>query len=119
MNGRAHLNRRKTLWKLAYATRSIQHVLSACDFYLEHLKHEQHHPMAYSVMCAICVIYARPFTDNSGVGMISSKFGRYTEPRLQRTHDILLRSRMQFYAHSDSTVFATNELGEKSPIQQL
>jgi hypothetical protein len=112
------VNLRKTLWKLAYARRSVVHVLSTCEFYEKHVTSDEH-PMHIPLICAICVTYARPFTDNNGVGMISQKFARYTDPQLQKTHDLLWASRMHFHAHSDATLTATDPNGTSGPLQQI
>lgn len=111
-------NLRKTLWKLAYAKRSVVHVLSTCDFYETHVTDDDH-PMHVPLICAICVTYARPFTDNNGVGMISQKFARYDDSQLQKTHDSLWASRMHFHAHSDATLTATDPSGTSNPLQQI
>jgi hypothetical protein len=118
MNDKAELNLKKTLWKLAYASRAIDQVLTTCDFYLEHIRDDRH-PMFIPLMCSICVTYCRPFTNNSGIGSISQKkFARYSDPDLQKAHDVLWRSRMHFHAHADTTVrvkdlaFGTSRLQE-------
>jgi hypothetical protein len=54
-----------------------------------------------------------------GVGMISRKFGRFSDPKLQRTHDMLLESRNRFYAHQDATATSVAPSGEKSPLQEV
>ena len=51
--------------------------------------------------------------------MISSKFTRYSDARLQRTHEILWASRKQFYAHSDARVKATSKSGSTELIQPI
>jgi hypothetical protein len=112
------LNLRKTLWKLAYARRAVHHVLTTCDFYERYVS-DDHHPMYIPLICSICVTYARPFTDNGGVGMISERFARHTDPKLQKTHDLLWASRMRFYAHTDATLTATSPSGEVGPLQQI
>jgi hypothetical protein len=112
------LNLKKTLWKLAYAKRAVFHVLTTCDFYLQHVRDDDH-PMHIPLVCSICVMYARPFTDNEGVGMISAKFARYSDTKLQKTHDLLWESRKRFYAHTDATLKATSASGVTAPLQQI
>ena len=111
-------NLKKTLWKLAHARQAMSHVLATCDFYLKHIASD-HDPMHVPLLCSICIMYARPFTDNTGVGMISSRFARHSDPRLQKTHDMLLRSRSEFYAHSDATLTAKTTSGKISGIQPI
>src|SRR5437867_4329566 len=111
-------NLKKTLWKLGHARQAMAHVLASCDYYLAHIASD-HHPMHVPMLCAICVTYLRPFTDNAGVGMISSKFRNFADPRLQKTHDMLWRSRKEFYAHSDETLTATLPSGDSGGIQPM
>jgi hypothetical protein len=112
------LNLKKTLWKLAYAKQAVSHILTTCEFYEKYVSDDRH-PMYIPLICSICVTYARPFTDNGGVGMISTKFARHAEPKLQRTHDLLLASRMHFYAHTDATLTVASSSGQAGPLQQL
>jgi hypothetical protein len=111
-------NLKKTFWKLAHARQAMAHVLASCDFYLKHIASDKH-PMHVPLLCSICVMYARPFTDNAGVGMISRKFTKHSDGRLQKTHDMLWRSRKEFYAHSDATLTAKMTSGEIQPIQPI
>src|SRR5258708_37082380 len=78
----------KTFWKLAHAKRAVSLVQTTYDLYLEHVENE-HSPLHIPLLCSICVTYARPFTDNDGVGMISSKFACFSDEKLQNTHDLL------------------------------
>jgi hypothetical protein len=118
MNDKLELNLKKTLWKLAYANRAVSHVLTTCDFYLEHIRDDRH-PIFIPLMCSICVTYARAFTDSGGVGMISQKFSRFSDPKLQRTHDLLWESRKRFYAHIDATATVIKPSGQKAPLQEV
>jgi hypothetical protein len=112
------LNLKKTLWKLAYASRAVSHVHTTCDFYLEHIRDDRH-PIFIPLMCSICVTYARAFTDSGGVGMISQKFSRFSDPKLQKTHDLLWESRKRFYAHIDATATVIKPSGQKAPLQEV
>jgi hypothetical protein len=38
--------------------------------------------------------------------MISHKFSRFFDPKLQKTHDLLWESRKRFYAHIRSRIVA-------------
>jgi hypothetical protein len=51
--------------------------------------------------------------------MISNKFTRYADPKLQKTHEVLLESRKRFYAHSDATVVATMSGANLEAIQPI
>jgi hypothetical protein len=118
VNDQAELQLKKTLWKLAYASRAVSHVLATCDFFLQHVRDDRH-PIFIPLMCSICVTYARPFTDNGGVGMISRKFTKYSDSKLQRTHDVLWDARRRFYAHSDATTMVKRPSGQTNPIQEV
>lgn len=93
-------------------------VRSTCDLYAKHVENE-YSPLHIPLLCSICVTYARPFTDNDGVGMISTKFARFSDEKLQSTHDLLWDARKRFYAHSDATVTAVSLSGESLPIQPI
>jgi hypothetical protein len=53
------------------------------------------------IMAGICVVYARPFLRADGLGPIHEKYARLDEPKLQDTHNDLIRNRHHFYAHRD------------------
>ena len=105
-------------WKLAHARRAVSLVQTACDLYVRHVE-DEHSPLHLPLICSICVTYARPFTDNDGVGMISSRFARFSDAKLQSTHDLLWDARKRFYAHSDATVAAVSLSGESLAIQPI
>jgi hypothetical protein len=77
-------NLTKTFWKLAHARRAVSLVWSTCDLYAKHVENEDS-PLHIPLLCSICVTYARPFTDNDGVGMISTKFARFSDEKLQNS----------------------------------
>lgn len=52
---------------------------------------------------AIIITYARPFTDNEGLGALPGKWNRFTNSRLQDTHNDLLSLRHSTVAHSDKS----------------
>jgi hypothetical protein len=111
-------NLTKTFWKLAHARRAVSLVQMTCELYLKHAE-DDHSPLHFPFLCAICVTYARPFTDNDGVGMISSKFARFPDAKLQHTHDVLWDARKRFYAHSDATTAAVSPTGGSLAIQPI
>jgi hypothetical protein len=51
--------------------------------------------------------------------MISDKFARLSDAKLQKTHDLLWESRKRFYAHTDATLTATSASGRSAPLQQI
>ena len=112
------LSLRKTLWKLAYAKRAMSHVVATCDFYQRNVPDDTH-PMHIPLICSICVTYCRQFTDNDGVGMISSSLTKHIDSKLQQTHDVLWASRMHFYAHTDATLTSLTPEGAAEALQPL
>ena len=71
-------------------------------------------------MCSICVTYARPFTDSGGVGMISQKLKRYTDPSFPRTHEAVWDARKRFYmpTFTDASAIAISNFRRRSPLQK-
>jgi hypothetical protein len=53
------------------------------------------------IMAGICVVYARPFLRADGLGPLDEKYSRLDDPKLQDTHNDLIRNRHHFYAHRD------------------
>lgn len=112
----AHL--KQTIWKLAYAKRAVVHIRAACDGY-ERCVDGPDHPLHVPIMCAIAVTYSRPFTNNNGVGMISEKLRRYSDPSLQRTHDDLWTHRNFLSAHSDASILIRDSAASKPRPQDI
>lgn len=81
---------------------------------------DERHPAYVPLMTAICVQYARPFTANEGMGALPAKYARFSDPALQQTHDNLISSRHELYAHSDlSREVLDPTTGKSEPLHQL
>jgi hypothetical protein len=91
---------KQQLWKVSLAQRSAEQVQSFCEHFITS-KPDPTSPLFSSLLTSICVVYAKPFTNNSQVGMLSKKFARYSSPGLQRLHESLLNFRDNFYAHQN------------------
>jgi hypothetical protein len=53
------------------------------------------------IMAGICVVYARPFLRADGLGPLDERYACFSDPKLQETHNDLIRNRHHFYAHRD------------------
>jgi hypothetical protein len=94
---------KKTLWRVAFAKMSIARAIKTCDFIIFNIK-TTGDPIYYPLATAIFVLYARPFGDNNGVGMVSSKYANYDSPEKRNFHEWLIHGRNKFYAHTDSEI---------------
>lgn len=92
---------KKALWRVAFAEMSIARAITACDFIIANVKRTDD-PIYYPLVTAIFVLYARPFGDNNGVGMISSKLANCDSPEKRNIHDLLIHGRDKFFAHTDA-----------------
>lgn len=93
---------KKELWRIVFARMSIARAIRACEFISTNVRRTDD-PVYYPLVTAIFVLYARPFGNNSGVGMISSKLADYDSPEKINTHAMLLRGRHGLYAHVEAT----------------
>ena len=86
------------LWKAAQAWASFGNVKEICDYILsEHIQPDA--PIYYSLVTAICVLYARPFKRSRGIESLSVQFVPKKFPGL---HQELIRVRDQTAAHVDA-----------------
>src|SRR5664280_1638346 len=92
---------KKTLWRVGFAKMFIARAIKTCDFIIVNIK-TTGDPIYYPLVTAIFVLYARPFGDNNGVGMVSSKYANYDSPEKRNLHELLIHGRRKFYAHTDS-----------------
>lgn len=70
--------------------------------------------LEHCMFTGLAVSYARSFGQNNGLASISSKFERFADPALKETHDRLISSRNEIYAHKDTQA----ELGQLTPQGQ-
>jgi hypothetical protein len=61
-------------------------------------------PLYSPLVEAIVISYARPFTDNRGIGILPKKWSQFPDARLLQAHQMILRYRNQLVAHSDQEV---------------
>jgi hypothetical protein len=55
----------------------------------------------YPLLNSIVVSYSKPFVENKALGPLSTHWRRFKEPKLQKTHDRLLKFRHDNIAHND------------------
>ena len=91
---------KQQLWKVNLAQSSAEQVQSYCEYFIAN-KPEPSSPLFSSLLTAICVVYAKPFTKNETVGMISEGLARYSSPEFCKLHKSLLNFRDKFYAHQN------------------
>jgi hypothetical protein len=110
------MNTKKHLYKLIFAKTAFSRVHYVSDFIEQEIK-EPDHPLYQPLMTSVCVMYGKPFTNNSGVGMLSEKLIKFDDKSLTDTHEILMDSRHKFYAHTDAELKAHNAKDEHFAIQ--
>ncbi len=91
---------KQQLWKVDLARTSAEQVRAYCEWFISN-KPDTASPLFSGLLTAICVVYAKPFTDNKSVGMLSDKFARYSSQDLRRLHKRLLHFRDNLYAHQN------------------
>lgn len=91
---------KRQLWRLLLASKCIVRVRAGCVL-LSDAKLPQESPLHYVTMAGIIVTYAKPFTENKGVGQLNDKFSTFSTPDLRELHNELLNSRNQLYGHQD------------------
>jgi hypothetical protein len=92
--------KKRDLYKLIVARSDIVAARHAAVLLVDRVKHlgdDLYAPLYY----AAAISYARPFTDNRPYGPLPGTWRRFADPRLQRMHDSLIRTRNEFIAHSD------------------
>ena len=101
-----HLTRtelKRQFHKLAIAQSDILNARAACRYFVEHVS-DIAHTIYYPLFVTIVICYARPFTDNDTFGRLAKKWGTFSNQRLQRSHDLMLKTRNEVVAHSDAAI---------------
>ena len=68
--------------------------------------------LAHSIYTGIVVSYSRSFGSNQGLSAINADFSKFTDPKLQNLHGLLLEARRTIYAHKDVT-----KEGDRLPVE--
>jgi hypothetical protein len=115
----ARLHLKRALYRSLAANRSFDLVRATCSF-LEDNQITESHAVYIPLISSVCVLYSRPFTSNEGIGALPQKYGRFAESKLQVTHDSVLSSRNQLYAHCDTSYEVTDpQTGKSEPLHSL
>ena len=102
----------KDLWKLFYAQECFKQAERACSFIIDnHLDYD--HSRYYSLVTGVCVLYAKPFSNNKLVGKLSTKLVPHDSREL---HQNIIDQRNQLYAHMDGDAFGS---GSCEPANQV
>ena len=103
----------KLLWKMFYAKECFRHARAAA----EHIRDdalESEHPLLYSLITAVYVLYAKPFKRaRGGIGMLGNEMVPKDQLEL---HNSLLHHRNQLYAHRDPQSY---HLSDREPVNQI
>jgi hypothetical protein len=105
----------KTLWKFFYAHECFKRVENACSFTLEH-KLDEEHPIYYSLITSIYIIYGKPFKKSNVVGKLPDDI---VPTQYEELHKLLLDHRDQLYAHTDAKSFDLPDHGAANQVRFL
>jgi hypothetical protein len=105
----------KTLWKYVYAHECFKQAENACSFIIDSGLDDSH-PVYYSLVVAICVLYERPFKWSNVVGELPSDI---VPAEFRELHKNIEDQRDQLYAHSDGNAFALNGLEAANQVRLL
>jgi hypothetical protein len=107
MSKSSHYNRELNLYKLALAHKDIRAAELTCEGYKKLIIDtvgKLPYDVNYAFMGSIITSYSRPFVDNKSSGVLPGRWRKFGDPRLQATHDAIIKARHEVYAHSDSAV---------------
>lgn len=93
-------SRKRELYRMALARTDISEARTACDLFLDNVK-TYSDPLYRILYAAIVVAYARPFIQSRTLGVLPSRWTKFSDPRLQGTHNTLISARNEIVAHSD------------------
>lgn len=92
--------RKKALYKLIVARADINAALKSTQLFIKKVK-SLNDPIYYLMLCSIIICYARPFTNNEGLGCLPKKWGKFKRRKFQEGHDSMIQNRNKIIAHSD------------------
>lgn len=95
------------LYRLALAHKDITGAELTCEGFKQvimGISGKLPYPTNYAFWTAIVTCYARPFIDNKGVGVLPKAWRSFSDGRLQRAHNLIMKARNEVYAHSDITI---------------
>ena len=92
--------RSKQLYKLIVALKDVVEARHACSLF-SHPIRSKADDLYYPLLNAIVVCDAKPFVDNRALGPLSSHWRKFSDRKLQDTHERLLQFRHDNIAHND------------------
>ena len=96
-----------------YAKECFRHARAAAEYIRDNAL-EAEHPLFYSLITAVYVLYAKPFKRaRGGVGMLGNEI---IPKELRELHEQLVQHRDQLYAHRDPQSF---QLPHRGPANQI
>ena len=107
MINRSKYDPRKEIYKLALALKDITAAEITCSGLKKVIlaaEAKLPYEVNYAFMTAITTCYARPFVDNKSTGVLQKHWRSFSDPRLQKAHDLIMKARHEVYAHSDSSI---------------
>ena len=105
----------KALWKLFYARECFRNVEQACSFILDE-NIDENHPIYYSLITSIYVLYGKPFKHSNVVGKLPDNI---VSAKHQQLHKLVLDHRDQLYAHTDAKSFELPDFGPANQVRFL
>lgn len=88
------------LYKLVVARSDIKAAFETCELFMKTVDNLGH-DLYYPLFCSIVICYGRPFSDNEPIGPLPGYWSKFSDKRLQETHDDLISTRNKLVAHSD------------------
>lgn len=102
--------KKRELYQFVLADTDIRTSIAVADDFIELLRAWKKETLPYHLSEAfvayVAVSYARPFTHDrrhSSVASLPEKWGKFSDPKLQETHDMMIDLRHTLFAHSDPT----------------
>jgi len=93
-------DRKKKLYKLIVALKDIVDARTACSLFGKTVNSTADE-LYYPLLNSIVISYSKPFVDNKALGPLPGHWRKFQHPKLQQTHDQLLRFRHDNIAHND------------------
>src|ERR1700682_4308310 len=92
--------RKKKLYKLIVALKDIVEARHACSLFGKTIT-STGDDLYYSLVHSIVVSYSKTFVENKALGPLSAHWRKFEKPKLQKTHNRLLKFRHDNIAHND------------------
>jgi hypothetical protein len=109
------LKTRRRYGNFFYAHECFKQVENACSFIL-HNNIDEKHPVYYSLITAIYILYGKPFKRSNVVGKLPAAI---VPSESRELHKVLLDHRDQIYAHTDAESFQLPDLGAANQVRFL